>query len=1532
MYLASGENVDANSDTSDSSDVEDSEAIAASRRLQSAPPMQFMYERRSEFESPQNFRTPDETKNSSSGGTASSPGTSKKKSNNNSPSKKNNLSKTPQSGGPTVGGNGSRGGNNGRKLSTQHESDDEDESEQEELVRHTAPMTYANPQRTTPKSFSGHLEGGINAARQKAKSEYRHPGAPAGATAAQGGGSSTPSSKKNKQNAQSTSYQLSSPPRQDRGIVSMPSEDHAGVYSLDGHGTAATMSMPPGMMMKMSRAGGVAQDKSTPNKSTAITPTSGKKKVNQKQSTSPVVTKAGAGSATTSSPSKMGNKKNNKQLQGTTLTSMQPTSYNSASTGAGERKESDESVGSFLRQESRQDSEIIIPGRKMYSEFFPGRVKPVTEGHPKHQQQLTRQQRAERRPSRKVPGEPGKLSPGGKIKIKPGAQQVSSTTSSDDTANQRATVATMGGGHDPNRRTTMGGAVNKFRQQLEEQLGKVNNDGESTTKSKKSTDSLSRTVSGAKKKSSASRSTRNNSRFSDNPPPPPAFQPPVDMDPPLFRMNSINPTGVVIAPGELDYPATSIPTVLVPIDIANQPKVLMPIDNNGTYTEAVPVLMSSDFATPTTPINAAASPFIPHTTGTPQLLPFATPTSSGPHAINTGGGTSTTTPAFSLVSGGGGMNAAAAEFTPQSGANNNAILGNVNASMLSGGNMDLQMDDTSTANITDGSGWVANNTSFNSQSKTGSAYNNNKGGKMMNRSSGGKGNYNNQNAMGDGGQPGSWINNNSNDNYGNNYWGGNAANQDQQRGSGNNQYTAYKGSGNYEYDPNVDPGSYSASYMETNNPQGGPLNTKGTSTTNGYNNSYAAGGGATSSSQQNAGAGGGKKGYNYSGQKQPRNKYGHLVVQNQDQRQNQNLQRDTTSSADLNAAQMYSVFSPGTGGFHRSYSAFNKNQKDYVQGADGQYYPQNNYMGGGGDDAGSSWGAGYQHPQGNYNANWYGGTTNSSYNQYGNPNQPGLHNKGYGKHQQQGKNYPASNQLAVPPSAATKPRASSSSSATTAQLTNKQLSHGTADTPTRRRKHHAPKLSKAKKLERLAHVAWHAEATSMGWLDEDTMKFVKHDAFHGRLSALSENHVRQHGVHRYCVSFHQVHHKALSNADGMGFVFSSLLPCTKNIQKIKSIFLNKKGQIMIRREKELNKCIIPLETDDPNAHTTAEGHEKSKHSAAIVDHETKSSSSADGEDHRKNAPSTSSDTGRAIPWKENTRLHMQIDLDNYKVSFWLEEKYEEDTDEYHATDVPVPEDAVLFDAIQMYLMQYIVLHQIQTDKWDNHVFDAIQICSTDKLKFIHTHQITVDYRSYFDLEQDDLSQGFLTIVLKSAGAGARFVSYDNLTPKPELPADPQHDIEELTTPTVSSNLGNKTPSGAAGAENKKKKTRRNKKKNAAANSAGNSPTNGAVNKDDEDENTKPTDHATFLGEVSGEVIEQLEDRLLTQSKSTRKKKTTSAGGGGPKTAGAPAAAGSTTSSVSVSKSSPSKKPSEAATLLDQSPGSGSTADSRTADA
>lgn len=90
----------------------------------------------------------------------------------------------------------------------------------------------------------------------------------------------------------------------------------------------------------------------------------------------------------------------------------------------------------------------------------------------------------------------------------------------------------------------------------------------------------------------------------------------------------------------------------------------------------------------------------------------------------------------------------------------------------------------------------------------------------------------------------------------------------------------------------------------------------------------------------------------------------------------------------------------------------------------------------------------------------------------------------------------------------------------------------------------------------------------MGELDADGRTF-KHGNNKGRLSIICERRIHFHGVELYAVQFVD---GELCSADGVGYVISCDLPCTKNIQKIFSVFANRTGRICIRMHEEVERC------------------------------------------------------------------------------------------------------------------------------------------------------------------------------------------------------------------------------------------------------------------------------------------------------------------------------------------------------------------------
>jgi hypothetical protein len=101
---------------------------------------------------------------------------------------------------------------------------------------------------------------------------------------------------------------------------------------------------------------------------------------------------------------------------------------------------------------------------------------------------------------------------------------------------------------------------------------------------------------------------------------------------------------------------------------------------------------------------------------------------------------------------------------------------------------------------------------------------------------------------------------------------------------------------------------------------------------------------------------------------------------------------------------------------------------------------------------------------------------------------------------------------------------------------------------------------------------FHGEALRCGTLKKERREFTK-VSYMGRLSIISEDSVHTSGVHSYALQFTE---GELSNADGVGFVFSPRLPCPQNIQKINSIFVNRAGRICMRANNEVTRLEVGI--------------------------------------------------------------------------------------------------------------------------------------------------------------------------------------------------------------------------------------------------------------------------------------------------------------------------------------------------------------------
>lgn len=112
---------------------------------------------------------------------------------------------------------------------------------------------------------------------------------------------------------------------------------------------------------------------------------------------------------------------------------------------------------------------------------------------------------------------------------------------------------------------------------------------------------------------------------------------------------------------------------------------------------------------------------------------------------------------------------------------------------------------------------------------------------------------------------------------------------------------------------------------------------------------------------------------------------------------------------------------------------------------------------------------------------------------------------------------------------------------------------------------------------------WHSSTLSAGNLSEDGHIFAKTHAgprkSHSNgmtlssLCMLFERNLRMGGVHRYRYSILE---GSVGAADGVGFVFDSRIRRT-NIQRMRSVFLNKHGQVCIRNLDNIIKlpCSLP---------------------------------------------------------------------------------------------------------------------------------------------------------------------------------------------------------------------------------------------------------------------------------------------------------------------------------------------------------------------
>mmetsp|Transcript_111918 Transcript_111918/g.316264 ORF Transcript_111918/g.316264 Transcript_111918/m.316264 type:complete len:404 (-) Transcript_111918:86-1297(-) len=125
---------------------------------------------------------------------------------------------------------------------------------------------------------------------------------------------------------------------------------------------------------------------------------------------------------------------------------------------------------------------------------------------------------------------------------------------------------------------------------------------------------------------------------------------------------------------------------------------------------------------------------------------------------------------------------------------------------------------------------------------------------------------------------------------------------------------------------------------------------------------------------------------------------------------------------------------------------------------------------------------------------------------------------------------------------------------------------------------------------------WHSSALSAGSVSEDGHVFVKMHAgprkSHSNgmtlssLCMLFERNLRVGGVHRY---HYQIMEGSVGAADGVGFVLDSRIRRT-NIQRMRSIFLNKHGQVCIRNLDSIMKlaCSLPKLAEGVSVYVTVD--------------------------------------------------------------------------------------------------------------------------------------------------------------------------------------------------------------------------------------------------------------------------------------------------------------------------------------------------------
>lgn len=95
---------------------------------------------------------------------------------------------------------------------------------------------------------------------------------------------------------------------------------------------------------------------------------------------------------------------------------------------------------------------------------------------------------------------------------------------------------------------------------------------------------------------------------------------------------------------------------------------------------------------------------------------------------------------------------------------------------------------------------------------------------------------------------------------------------------------------------------------------------------------------------------------------------------------------------------------------------------------------------------------------------------------------------------------------------------------------------------------------------------------SFGNLFEGGSCFTKR-GYNGLLSVVTEEHVHARGKERYVV---QIVGGVISDADGIGFIFGAQLPCSQNVQRLTSIYLNRHGCICRRTRTCIDQTSLRL--------------------------------------------------------------------------------------------------------------------------------------------------------------------------------------------------------------------------------------------------------------------------------------------------------------------------------------------------------------------